>query len=120
MLEMKFFIDFEVIVITLAIFAISGLLFFFGSRKGIAVSILRAVEITFLAIIPLGIEIYLFDRGQFNIHASDIQSKIGLAWFTNADVLYVSLGVLIIAFSIEITRVLERNRSQSILQQLRT
>jgi hypothetical protein len=59
------------------------------------------VEITFAAILPLGIEIYFFDRFQFNIHASDIQVKMGLAWFTNADVLYVSTIVLISTILIE-------------------
>lgn len=110
MLEMKYFIDCEVIVFTLAIFVISAVLFL--RRNGFALSILRAVEITFLVILPLGIEIYFFDRGQFNIHASDIQAKIGLAWFTNADVLYCSLAVLIVAVSIEITRRLENDRRQ--------
>jgi hypothetical protein len=101
MLEMKLFIDCEVIVFTLAIFLISLLLF---RRGGSGVAILRAVEITSAAILPLGIEIYLYDRFQFNIHASDIQVKLGLAWFTNADVLYVSSSILIVALVIEILR----------------
>ncbi len=105
MLEMKLFIDCEVIAFTLATFVISLFLF---RRRGLGVSILRAVEITFAAIFPLGIEIYFFDRGQFNIHASDIQGKIGLAWFTNADVLYVSIAVLIFTILIEIVRRLKR------------
>ncbi|HYB04219.1 MAG TPA: hypothetical protein VED17_07145, partial [Nitrososphaerales archaeon] len=92
MLEMKLFIDCEVIAFTLAIFVISLLLF---RSRGLRLSIVRAMEITSATILPLGIEIYLFDRGQFNIHASDIQTKVGLAWFTNADVLYVSTIVLV-------------------------
>jgi hypothetical protein len=98
MLEMKLFIDCEVIAFTLATFVIS--LFLFRSR-GLGLSILRALEITSAAILPLGIEIYLYDRGQFNIHASDIQTKIGLAWFTNADVLYVSTAVFVSTILIE-------------------
>ena len=101
MLEMKLFIDSEVIAFTLATFAIS--LFLFRSW-GLLTAVLRAVELTLAAIIPLGIEIYLYDRGQFNIHASDIQVKWGFAWFTNADVLYVSSGVLALALFMEVMR----------------
>jgi hypothetical protein len=101
MQEQKYFIDFEVVLFTLAIFAISLLLFV---RKGIGTSILRAFEITSAAILPLGLEIYLFDYGQFNIHASDIQVLVGFAWFTNADVLVVTTGILVAAFFIEIVR----------------
>jgi len=102
MLEMKLFIDTEVIAFTLATFVISLVLF---HKKGLSKAVLRAVEITFASILPLGIEIYLYDRSQFNIHASDIQVKWGLAWFTNADVLYLSSGVLAIAVFIEVMRV---------------
>lgn len=101
MLEMKLFIDSEVIAFTLAIFVISLVLFW---KKGIGISILRAVEITAATILPLGLEIYFFDPFQFNIHASDIQVKAGLAWFTNADVLYVSSSILFVALLIEMLR----------------
>jgi hypothetical protein len=99
MVEMKLFTDSEVIAFTLATFVISLFLF---RWRGLGLSILRAMEITFATILPLGIEIYYFDRGQFNIHASDIQTKIGLAWFTNADVLYVSTAVLISTILLEV------------------
>jgi len=101
MLVMKLFIDCEVIAFTLAIFLIS--LFHFR-RRGLGVSLLRAFEITSSAVLPLGVEIYLYDRGQFNIHASDIQVKLHFAWFTNADVLYASLGILGICLLIEVLR----------------
>jgi hypothetical protein len=100
-LAMKLFIDSEVIVFTLALFILSLLLF---RRKGPGVSFLRAFEITSVAVLPLGIEIYFFDHGQFNIHASDIQVKLGLAWFTNAEVLYLSLSILVVTLLIEVLR----------------
>lgn len=109
MQEQKYFIDFEVIVFTLAIFVISSLLFI---RKGKGLSILRAFEITSAAILPLGLEIYLFDYGQFNIHASDIQVLLGFAWFTNADVLYVATGILVTTLFIEIARWTKREREK--------
>jgi hypothetical protein len=101
MLEIKLFIDCEVIVFTLAVFLITMFLF---RSKGIGVSLLRAFEITSAAILPLGFEIYFYDRGQFNIHASDIQVKLGLGWFTNADALYLTSGILGIALLIEFFR----------------
>ena len=78
-LAMKYFIDCEVILFILVVFIIS---FFLSRRRGTEVSIVRALEITSAAVLPLGFEIYYFDRSQFNIHATDIQVKLGLAWIT--------------------------------------
>ena len=100
MLVMKYFIDSEVIAFTLAVFLISLLLFIKRGKVGIA--ILRALEITSAAILPLGVEIYFFDPRQFNIHASDIQVLAGFGWFTNADVLYLSSTILAMTLLIEI------------------
>jgi hypothetical protein len=100
-MAMKYFIDTEVIFFTLAVFVIS--LFLFQS-SGIRVSLLRAFEITSLTILPLGLEIFLFDRFEFNMHASDIQVLAGMAWFTNADVLIFSSIVLGITLFVEATR----------------
>ncbi len=110
MLEMKLFIDAEVVAFTLATFSVSLILFW---RSGYLVAALHAVEIMFAAILPLGLEIYLYDRGQFNIHASDLQVKVGLAWFTNADILYLSSGVLAITFMIEILRLQRKGVPQT-------
>lgn len=88
---MKYFIDAEVVVFTLAVFLLSLLLF---RRKGIGVALLRALEITSLTVLPLGLEIFFFDGFEFNVHASDIQVLAGLAWFTNADVLALSSTIL--------------------------
>jgi hypothetical protein len=100
-LAMKYLIDTEVILFTLGVFVISLFLF---RRSGIGVALLRAVEITSLTILPLGLEIFFFDPFQFNIHASDIQVLAGLAWFTNADVLYLSSAILGIALLVEVMR----------------
>ncbi len=100
-LETKLFIDSEVIVFTIAIFLLSMLLFW---KAGSFLPLLRALEITSASVLPLGFEIYFFDQLQFNIHASDIQTKIGLAWFTNADVLYVSSGIFVATLLIDLLR----------------
>ena len=100
-LASKYLIDTEVVLFTLAVFAISLLLF---QKRGIRVALLRAFEITSLTILPLGLEIFFFDRLEFNIHASDIQVLTGMAWFTNADVLYLSSVILGIALLVEVVR----------------
>ena len=97
-LALKYLIDTEVVLFTLAVFAISLFLF---QRRGIRVAVLRAFEITSLTILPLGLEIFFFDRFEFNVHASDIQVLTGVAWFTNADVLYLSSVILGIALLVE-------------------
>lgn len=100
-LAMKLFIDSEVILFTLGVFVISLLLF---KGKGARAALLRAFEITSVVAFPLGIEIYFFDRNTFNIHASDIQVRAGFAWFTNADVLYLTSAILATTLIIEAVR----------------
>jgi len=104
-LAMKYFIDAEVILFTLAVFVLSLFLF---RKSGIRVALLRAFEITSLTILPLGLEIFFFDRFQFNTHASDIQVVAGLAWFTNADVLFFSSATLGILLLVEVVRYANR------------
>ncbi len=104
-IAMRYFIDAEVVLFVLAIFGISLLLF---RRSGTGVALLRALEITSLAILPLGLEIFFFDRPEFNVHASDIQVLAGAAWFTNADVLYLSSAILGIAVLVEAVRYAHR------------
>jgi hypothetical protein len=104
-LTMKYLIDAEVVLFTLAVFVISLFLF---QKSGIRVALLRAFEITTLTILPLGLEIFFFDPFQFNIHASDIQVLAGIAWFTNADVLFLSFAILGIALLVEAMRYANR------------
>ena len=105
-LAMRYFIDAEVILITLAVFVVS--LFLFQKKSGFGVALLRAFEITSLSILPLGIEIFFFDRFEYNVHASDLQVLGGVAWFTNADVLGVSSVILGITILIEVARYANR------------
>jgi hypothetical protein len=100
-LAMKYLIDTEVVLFTIAVFVISLFLF---QKRGTGVALLRAFEITSLTILPLGLEIFFFDGFEFNIHASDIQVLAGMAWFTNADVLYLSSVILGIALLVEAMR----------------
>jgi lysylphosphatidylglycerol synthetase-like protein (DUF2156 family) len=108
-IEIRYFIDYEVIAFTLVIFVVTMLLF---KRKGIGVALLRAFEFTSAAILPLGIEIYFFDRVEFNIHASAVQVRAGLGFITNADVLYISASILALTLAIEAVRYARRKQIQ--------
>jgi hypothetical protein len=94
------FIDYEVVAFTLAIAASSFLLFLNHSLKK---ATLRMLEIGSLSVLPLGLEIYVFDYREFWIHASIAQVKAGfLPWFSNADLLFLTVGTLSIAAVIEL------------------
>jgi hypothetical protein len=59
------------------------------AEQGTEIAALRAIQVTCLCLIPLGVEIFLFDRQEFNLHVSHLQQDTGLLlWFTNADLLY--------------------------------
>ena len=94
------FIDYEVVGLTLTTLASSFLLFY---KRGVKKAALRMLEIGSLSVIPLGIEIYIFDYREFYIHASIAQVKAGfLPWFTNADLLFLAMGTLSVAVAIEL------------------
>ena len=105
-LELRYFIDAEVILFTFAVFVVSLFLF---QRSGLGVALLRAFEITSLTVLPLGLEIFFFDGFEFNVHASDIQVLAGIAWFTNADVLLLSSAILGMSLLVEVIG--HKNRS---------
>jgi hypothetical protein len=61
-------------------------------NRGTGTALLRVVQLTSLSLMPLGLEILLFDRSEFNLHVSHLQQDSGLfVWFTNADLLLVLL-----------------------------
>lgn len=60
-------------------------------------SVRRTIQIGALAIIPLPILIYLFDGIEFNTFFAAIADGAGLAWFTNAFLLYASTAVFVLA-----------------------
>lgn len=94
----RYFIDCETIAFTVSVFCIS-LLFFYG--KGIKIAALRALEITSASILPLGLEVWSFDRSEFQIQTSIIQVSSKFAWFTNVDLLYVSAFTIFLAIALE-------------------
>jgi hypothetical protein len=114
-LAMKYLIDTEVILFTFAVFVISLSLF---QKRGIGVALLRAFEITSLTILPLGLEIFFFDRFELNIHASDIQVLAGTAWFTNADVLFLSSAILGGTLLVEVMRYKNRKSDTGAINQV--
>ena len=93
------FIDLEVVALALSIATLTFLLFL---RRGPVKATLKMLELGSLSVMPLGIEIYILDRAEFNIHASIAQVETGfLAWFTNADLLYLALATFFIAAFID-------------------
>lgn len=58
---------------------------------------LETIRIIALTSLPLGIEIYLFDRPEFNVRVTQVQSSWASGWFTNADLLYLSVAVVILS-----------------------
>jgi len=94
------FIDYEVVGLTLVLAASSFLLFL---HRGLRKAALRMLEIGSFSVLPLGVEIYIFDYGEFWIHASIAQAKSGfLAWFTNADLTFLAIGTLFVTALIEL------------------
>ena len=71
---------------------------FFRSR--LARRLVHSLELVALALLALPVEVYLFDRREFNIRVTDAQLGTRFEWFTNADllaVLLLGLSLLVIA-----------------------
>ncbi len=61
-------------------------------------SLLKTIQITSLCVLPLGLEIYIWDRREFWIHAALIISYSPYtSWFSNADLLLLSGALLIVS-----------------------
>jgi hypothetical protein len=69
--------------------------FFLGMPRGMKLAVARATQAGSLVMMPLGIEVYLFDRSEYNLHFSMALQSYGLTWFTNADLLYLSAVVFV-------------------------
>ena len=75
-----------------------GVLFLFSMtffKSGLAKRPVHSLEFAVLTSLVLPVEVYLFDRGKFNIHVMDAQVGTALRSFTNADL----LGALVLALS---------------------
>jgi hypothetical protein len=60
-------------------------------------SVQRILQIGALSIIPLPTLIYLFDRIEFNTFFASVVDRFGFPWFSNAVLLYLSIGVFLLA-----------------------
>jgi hypothetical protein len=75
--------------VLLLAFAVLAYLSFRKDGKGRA--ILDVIRWGSFGSIPLGVEIFVFDRGEFYVPVSDFQLRHNLlVWFTNADLLFIS------------------------------
>jgi hypothetical protein len=53
-----------------------------------------------LSVLPLGLEIFVFDHAEFNLHVITSQVGTALVWFTNADLLYASTANLLVTLAL--------------------
>lgn len=82
---------------TLLSLGIIGSSVFWLYAKNPKIATLRSIQVISLILIPLGLEIYVFDNSEFNMYiASTISNNATLNWFTNADLLWTSLIVFAI------------------------
>jgi hypothetical protein len=92
-------LDFYYLGWLMALFLISMAFF----RSGLAKRLVHSLEFAVLALLALPVEVYLFDRREFNIHVMDAQARTSLQWFTNAELLaslLVALFVLAVVDSL--------------------
>jgi hypothetical protein len=80
--------DYYFLVLFLAVLAAS--FYRFGSVRTV-------LQIGALAIIPLPTLVYLFDQIEFNTFFASVVDRIGLGWFSNAVLLYLSVGIFVSA-----------------------
>jgi len=82
------FVDVETLVL-LGILAVA--IFRMYTARGLKFAFFKALQVVSLVIMPLGLEVYLFDRQAFLVHVATIQAGNSLlAGFTNADLLALS------------------------------
>lgn len=85
------FVDVETLVL---LGILSATIFYMYAARGVRFAFLKGLQVVSLVIVPLGLEVYLFDRQAFLIHVATIQSGNGLlSAFTNADLLALSTVV---------------------------
>jgi hypothetical protein len=89
-------LDFYYLGWALGLFVLSMAFF----KSGLIRKLVHSLEFVLLILLALPIEVYLFDRREFNIRVTDAQLDTSLRWFTNADllaVLVIGLSALVIA-----------------------
>jgi len=74
-------------------FMASTTYFLLNLRRGLRQSIIRTVGFSSLALMPLGVEVYFLDRGEFWIHVTNLQISLDiLPWFSNGDLLIATVA----------------------------
>lgn len=97
-------VQFDMVLLILLVVVVLGVLVWFKD-SGWPTAILRTLQTTAITLIPLPLEIYLFDSAstgmqysahQFNLQVTAAQAVYGfLPWFTNAALLYSASALLI-------------------------
>jgi hypothetical protein len=67
--------------------------------NGVAFALTRVVRVGALFALFLSADVAVFDYGEFDIHATALQSQLQVfTWFTNADLLFAALSVAVATF----------------------
>lgn len=76
---------------------------YFGFKdQGWRRALLKAGQILSAAIIPLGLEILVFDSSEWNVHAIQFQADYNIIpWFTNEDLFALAVGFCVATIAIE-------------------
>ena len=86
----------------LSMFFISSTVFFaLCTGRGLRRAVIKTVCFSSLVLMPLGIEVYLLDRGEFWIHVTNLQINLNIVpWFSNEDLLFVATGSFLLSLSL--------------------
>lgn len=58
----------------------------------------KVAQVVSLALMPLGVEIFVFDNSEWNLHVTQFQATYNmLPWFTNADLFFVTITLFLTA-----------------------
>jgi hypothetical protein len=63
----------------LSMFILSSILFFMlYARRGLRKAVIKTICFSSLVLMPLGIEVYLLDKGEFSIHVTNLQVSLDI------------------------------------------
>jgi hypothetical protein len=79
-------------------------------KSGLVKRLVHSLEFTVLTLLALPVEVYLFDRREFNIHVMDAQVGTSIHWFTNADLLASLVVALSVLAAVDLIFVFPRER----------
>jgi hypothetical protein len=90
------FQDWDYYCLVLSAICAFCIFFIFAKKYKYKISLLQTLQVVTLLLLPLEIEILVFDRSEFFIRVMQTQSDWSSGWFTNADLFSLLIGILAI------------------------